>query len=248
MSLNQKIFHFFNRHPFFYKMRFIIISRKSKNNNSFQDFNKSEEVPCLFKQMNKIIPIRIGVSELEKAKDIARWIVQNMKGGRGLGLDSETTLKTMLATKAGVCSDYSQLFNIFCLINDIEVREWGSMRKDSFIGGHSFNEIFDKTLNKWVLIDVSKLLVFESDVGNVKSVEEVFTTETLSYPVIFGLLNGPVKNLGVFDPDSYKPFIIGNYHNLKVDQVLRHTKSLPASIRHFLLILTGRMYRFYFQD
>lgn len=48
-----------------------------------------------------------------------------MKGGAVLGLSSKKTLEIMLARQGGVCSDFSQIFNIFCFINRIRVRECG---------------------------------------------------------------------------------------------------------------------------
>ena len=44
----------------------------------------------------------------------------------GLSVPSEEALKIMLAGKGGVCSDMVQIFNNFCVINDIKVREWGA--------------------------------------------------------------------------------------------------------------------------
>jgi len=250
MSFKQKVFNFLNRHSIFYKMRFLLISRKTNyasiHGISFQAYNGPHEIPTLFKQMNELIKVQPNKSDFERSKDIASWMRKTMKGGCGLGLDSESTLHAMMTTKAGVCSDYSQLFNIFCLLNNIKVREWGVIKRDTLHEGHAFNEVFDNFMKKWVLLDVSKLIYFKGDTNTPLSVQEVFKKNANPQAVFFGDHDKPLKSLHVFDSAFFCPFIVSNYNNFKIDQIFKVAKSLPASVRHLMLLFTGRMYLFYF--
>ncbi len=45
----------------------------------------------------------------------------------------------MINGEGGVCSDFSQIYSNFCVINDIKVKEWGlkNLSNDSSVsGGH----------------------------------------------------------------------------------------------------------------
>src|SRR5690606_3713546 len=118
----------------------------------------------------------IPKSDLELIKHMVSWLYAHTRMGPGLSEPSDKVLRTMLYEKGGVCSDMVQVFNNFCVINDIQVREWGTtsapFSRDN--GGHSFNEVYIKELQKWVLIDPSWGMFFYNETDLPLSVEEVF--------------------------------------------------------------------------
>ena len=163
----KKISWIFKRHPFLYMARFKLLSKNSNVSEiasfSYNSKNSKDDIPKLFFEINeKIFKEFEPSSQLERVKYLSTWLHNNIKGGPGLSEPSEIALSTMLAGKGGVCSDMAQIFNNFCVINDIEVREWGNTRApfDKDYGGHSFNEIYLADQGKWVLIDVSSSLMF----------------------------------------------------------------------------------------
>jgi hypothetical protein len=91
----------------------------------FQRHQYKDSIPARYFEVNRSMNLNPEMETLEKALEIGRYLRANVKGGRGLGLSSEQTLEKMLGEKGGVCSDFSQIFCIFCLINDIKVKEWG---------------------------------------------------------------------------------------------------------------------------
>ncbi len=94
-----------------------------------------------------------GVSDFERAKRLARHLAS---GTRYSGVVASTTLRTyrVITTEGrGYCADFTQVFNALAYVADIPVRQWG-FTFDSFGGhGHAINEIYDRSLRKWVLVD-----------------------------------------------------------------------------------------------
>ena len=125
--------------------------------------NDKKDIPNYFTTINsKIFDKDEPIEDLDQVKKLTIWLNNNIKGGKGLSEPSESALKMMLAGNGGVCSDLVQVFNNFCVINNIQVREWGVTRApfDNSFGGHSFNEVFSEKLDKWVLVDVSNCINF----------------------------------------------------------------------------------------
>ena len=195
MSVHKKFNHLLRRHSFLYKMRFKLLSRfetrDSVSDLHYNVLNPISEIPKYFFEINaKIFPHNsIILNDLEKVETIARWMITNIKRGRGLGLSSEDTAKIMTMEKGGVCSDFAQLFNNLCVINDIKVKEWGFKSissKKGLKGGHSFNEFYSKELEKWILIDTYKCIFFYKSESNIPlSVFELFDILKESKKVIF---------------------------------------------------------------
>jgi hypothetical protein len=59
----------------------------------------------------------------------------------------------------GYCADFTQVFSGIAVAAGLPVRTW-SISFEAFGAGHAFNEVFDDTLNKWVLVDPYHSLYF----------------------------------------------------------------------------------------
>lgn len=78
--------------------------------------------------------------------------VVDFNGGR-IQSDSVTSLDGIVNRGAGYCADFAQVFNGLAHTASLPVREWG-MSFGGFNGdGHSFNEVFDYTRDRWIFID-----------------------------------------------------------------------------------------------
>src|SRR5690606_28919251 len=99
-DFKKKIKWLLTRHPMLYYIRFMLICRNHKGKPedlpTFNDFNKKEDVPRLYVEINDQIPLNPDWDGFEKTLAISKWLRFNIKGGRGLGLASETSLRMML--------------------------------------------------------------------------------------------------------------------------------------------------------
>lgn len=221
---------------------------------NYTKLNPVKYIPKFYFKTNKEIfkNEKINLTDLEKALQIATWLRQNIIGGKGLGLDSEKTLKYMLSGGYGICSDFSQIFNNFCVINNLTVREWGLNNISFDEGGHSLNEVYSKELEKWVLIDVSNSIYFNSlnnSSGLPLSVLEVFTLSRWeeSKEIIF-FYSKSNQNMAkiqeYYFSKNIQPFLIDNYNNRLYDFLLKKLNFLPIPIIHGIPIILNRSYKF----
>ncbi|WP_158409007.1 transglutaminase-like domain-containing protein [Formosa agariphila] len=222
---------------------------------NYNTLNKKSDLPiCFFNINTKIFESGRPVEDLETVKKMSVWLRNHIKGGPGLSLASDDALDYMLTDKGGVCSDFAQIFNNFCVINNIKVREWGTARNqpNGKFGGHSFNEVYISELNKWVLIDVSYCVMFYLHSEIPLSVIEMFelirvgeNIECISFNTDLNVDERSMHN-NYFYPDTV-PFLICSYRNKVYDKVLKHSKSvLPVFVSHFLIYLTGKSYYYKF--
>ncbi len=259
--MSRPISWYLRRHPLLYKIRYQIVSKNSTlesiENFSYNDFNKKTNIPALFYEVNNLIftNSKKDLNDFEKATTIAIWLKENVKGGPGLGKSSAIALQKMIDGEGGVCSDFSQVYSNFCVINDIKVKEWGmkSLSKDPKIsGGHSFNEVYCPEFQKWIMIDIAKSILFYDTNKDIplstleyiqlkkEGKEIVITTIGTKDPVE----NNNVKNIFLFS-DSL-PFIITNYDNKTIDLIIDKLDFLPESIIHGIIILSGKGYSYEF--
>lgn len=240
--------------------RFKLLAKNSSieeiQNCTYNQFNHKEEIPVYFQEINSLV-FKSGKpdSDIDLIKQLSVWLQNNIKGGPGLSEPSDEALKIMLSGRGGVCSDMAQVFNNFCVINDIKVREWGNTRApfNKSYGGHSFNEFYSKELDKWILIDVSSSLFFYSNNSETPlSVLELYELVRDNKEVRFKSFNTD-KNLNVatinrnyLDADTV-PFLICNYSNKTYDAFLKRTRPLiPVFVTHFILYLVGKSYHYRF--
>lgn len=255
----RKLVWIFKRHPFLYKTRFKLLSKNASieeiNDCSYNQVNTINDFPDYFFEINaKIFKDYKPTNDLDLVKQLSFWFEQNIKGGPGLSEPSEKALKIMLEGKGGVCSDLTQIFNNFCVINEVEVREWGVTRApfENEFGGHSFNEVFCKQLGKWVLIDVSYGIMFYHDSEVPLSVVELYKLVRQDIKVNFKSFhevrrfNASVITNNFLDKRNV-PFLICNYSNKVYDSFLNIFKMFaPVFVIHFLVYLFGKSYHYKF--
>lgn len=259
--MNRSLNWYFRRHPLLYKIRFRLVSKNSSANHiesfTYNNINKKSDMPNIYFELNNLIfaKVKKDLSDVEKAQKIAVWLRNHVKGGPGLGNSSETALRKMINGEGGVCSDFSQVFNNFCVINDLKVKEWGLkiLTKDPKItGGHSFNEVYSKEFQKWIIIDVAKSILFYNSNPSIPlSVFDLIHLKKENHEIGFSKFNKKItvdpkriNDLYLFS-DSF-PFVITNYSNKTYDYYLDKLEFLPESIIHGLLFLAGKSYAFEF--
>lgn len=260
--MNKPLSWHIKRHPLLYKIRFRLISKKSPINKiesySYNEINKKKDIPKIYFELNNSIfssnTNLYQISDIEKATTIAIWLRNNIKGGSGLSKSSEVTLKKMIQGNGGVCSDIVQVFNNFCVINDLKVKEWGlKILEDNVLqGGHSFNEIYSKELKKWIIIDVSKSIFFYTQSNDIPlSVFDLISLKKEKKKIIFSSFNPrfDIQNKNISKnyliTNSY-PFLITNYHNRVCDYFLKKLDFFPVFMIHAFLFTIGKYYVYEF--
>lgn len=260
--MNKTLSWYIKRHPLLYKIRFRLISKNSPldriENYSYNEINEKKDIPNIYYILNNSIfsnkANALQISDIEKAVTIAIWLRNKIKGGSGLSKSSEVTLKKMIRGNGGVCSDIAQVFNNFCVINNIKVKEWGlKILADNMLqGGHSFNEIYSKELKKWIIIDVSKSIFFYTPVDDTPlSVFDLISLKKEKKKITFSSFNPEfdIKNKNISNnyliTNSY-PFLITNYHNKTYDYFLNKLNFLPVFIIHAFLFTIGQYYVYEF--
>lgn len=259
--MNRSLTWYLRRHPILYKIRFRLVSKNSSidriENFCYNTINPKTDIPEIYFELNDSIfsNANIELSDLEKAKEIASWLRNNVKGGPGLGQSSARALQKMLKGEGGVCSDFSQAFNNFCVINDLKVKEWGLKiltNNPTIRGGHSFNEVYSEELQKWFMIDVAKSILFHHTNPNLPlSVLDLINLKKENKEICFSSFNkkNTIDTKRVNDlylnSDSF-PFLITNYCNKTYDHSLETLGFLPVSIIHGLLFLAGKSYAYEF--
>ncbi|WP_299101302.1 transglutaminase-like domain-containing protein [uncultured Winogradskyella sp.] len=256
----KKMFWVLKRHPFLYTTRFKLLSKNVSVDDigscTYNDTNKKEDISNYYSEINNtIFKDFTPQTDVLRVQNLSVWLQNNIKGGPGLSEPSDKALKIMLAGKGGVCSDMAQVFNNFCVINEIRVREWGTTRApfNTAFGGHSFNEFFSKELNKWILIDPSNSLFFynsgeETPLSVVELFQLIRKEKDISYKSFNDKKKLEVKSIqrNYLNPNTI-PFLICNYSNKTYDKFLRHTRPyIPVFVTHFALYLLRKSYHYRF--
>jgi hypothetical protein len=225
-------------------------------NESYNDYNSKKDIPEIYLEENRKIQERLMGDTFEKVMQLADYLKANYTGGRGLGLSSEDTLKIMKECKGGVCSDYSQVFINFCILNDIKVREWGT--HDTVYEnkmGHVFNEVYIPELSKWVCVDVSKCIYFtDIETGEYLSVKQIVDLNASGLHgkikinfFLFGktLIESKLSWVeSVYLSPSNLFFLVTRYKIKKIDRMMKLNRILPIPALHFLMILKNDYYRY----
>lgn len=256
-TIRQKIKWLLTRHPMLFYIRFLMICRNYKGSPAdlpvFNDLNKKEDVPEIYRETDQKIPLDAEMDGFEKTLAISKWLRFRIKGGRGLGLSSDAALRVMLAGGGGICSDYSQMLNVFCVLNDVKVREWGMVEKFyNPIRGHNFNEVWSEKRQKWIAVDFQKNLWFhKSDDQTPLSAIELFTYLRGGGKLTFHHFSDwrcidMHKIDKTYSKDSI-PFLIARYDNKLYDHYLnKYRDRYPPFVINAMLILAGKNYRFLF--
>lgn len=231
MIILNKIKKKIRRHPLLYFTRYAFVSKNgmyqyTEDMCRFDEFHTAASVPDYFFKINQKIPLDPHSDELEMAKQIGVYLRNACKPGPAIGLSPENTLKKMLHGEGGVCSDFSEIFNLFCLINNIKVKEWGCI--DKFYKskyGHSFNEIYSSALKKWVAIDIHKGILFTDENKKYLSGIELFKYLRAGNPLIvqqYSDYSSPMPDrLNLIYSSSSIPFLIDNKNYDYVSNYMR---------------------------
>ena len=259
----KSVVQYVKRHPFFYKTRFKLLSRNSDWNAiaslDYNMFNSPSEIPEIYKQIHaKIYEEKSFTSDLNKIQHLCLWLRSHIKGGPGLGLPSDRSLEVMLAGKGGVCSDFAQVFNNFCVVNGFLVREWGMTRIpfDNNYGGHSVNEVYLNDLNKWVCTDVYLCLLFFKPGNSLPLSVQELQEQLISDPDGLIINCFTEKNVEIeksiirnYTSSLAVMFLIHRYRNKIYDMYLKRFKLwLPTAAIHFLLYITNKSYLYFFPN
>lgn len=259
--MSKSLNWYLRRHSLLYKIRFKLVSKNVPigriENFSYNSINPKNEIPLIYLELNQSIfsKEKSDENDFKKALKIAKWLRNQVKGGPGLGKSSEIALLKMIHGEGGVCSDFSQVYNNFCVVNDLRVKEWGLkiVSEDATTsGGHSFNEVYSNELQKWFIIDVAKSIYFYQLDSNVPlSVFELLDLKKENKEIQFANFNKKITpddqrihNLYLV-PNSF-PFLITNYCNKTYDYFLNRMAFLPVSFIHGIVFLLGKSYAFEF--
>lgn len=252
---------YLRRHSLLYKIRFKLVSKDSSFDSiediCYNSINPKNDIPSIYFELNRSIFTENDedYTDLKKAKKIAKWLRNNIKGGPGLGKSSETAIRKMINGEGGVCSDFSQVYNNFCVINDLKVKEWGlKVLNDNpnTLGGHSFNEIYSKEFEKWIIIDVAKSIYFYHMDSNLPlSVSDLISLKYENKEIRYYEFNkeitaDPKRIQELYLVANSFPFLITNYCNKTYDYFLQKLGFLPESLIHGIVFLTGNSYSFEF--
>ena len=255
----KKLRWIFKRHPFLYLTRFRLLSKNSSPSDiadcTYNVTNKKSDIPAFFYDVNtKMLKDFKGETDLDLVKHMALWLNAHIKGGPGLSEPSDQALQLMLDGKGGVCSDMAQVFNNFCVLNEIQVREWGTTSApfNRDYGGHSFNEVYCRELEKWVLVDVSWGMLFFRNNDIPLSVLEVYTPQRSNRAIQYrsflpnNVLLPENVNKNYLNADII-PFLICNYRTKTYDTVLKVARPvIPVFFIHFFVYLLGKSYHYRF--
>ena len=261
--MSKSLHWYLRRHPLLYKIRFRLVSKKASINSiesfCYNDINKKSNIPPLFSEINNLIfkGLFDDLTDFEKALKIAIWLKNNTKGGPGLGKSSTAALSKMINGEGGVCSDFSQIYNNFCVINDLKVKEWGikNLSNDSTVsGGHSFNEVYCKEFQKWIMIDTAKSIVFHhinkciplSTIEFILLKKENKEISPSNFNETISIDNNTNNVNNIFLTSNSLPFVITNYNNKTYDYFLNKLDFFPESIIHGIVFLLGKSYLFEF--
>jgi hypothetical protein len=259
--MSKSLRWYFRRHSLLYKIRFKLVSKKSSfasmEDISYNSINPKNDIPSIYSKLNQSIFTESNevLTDLKKAEEIAKWLRNKIKGGPGLGKSSESAIRKMINGEGGVCSDFAQIYNNFCVINDLKVKEWGLKiltDNPNTLGGHSFNEIYSKELQKWIIIDVAKCIYFYHLDSNLPlSVSELTAlkneNENINYFEFNKLILAEPKIIQeLYLVNHSFPFLITNYCNKTCDYFMNNLDFLPISLIHGILFLTGNSYTFEF--
>ena len=131
---------------------------------------ETEQPPAWFSQ--KLVSVTEKGSELVKVEAAIRTLHRQPFVGGAIQKDLQTTWRLIEDNGRGYCADYSKLFTALMLAEGLPVREWGLGHTD-FGSGHTFNEVYFTSLDKWVFVDsFNGMLIEDRTSGQLLSVLE----------------------------------------------------------------------------
>lgn len=255
----KKLHWILKRHPFLYICRFWLLSKNSSTTDiepiAYNTLNDKDAIPRIFFEINeRIFEFKKPRTDLDCVKHMVSWLYHHTKVGPGLSTSSDQALKGLLYGKGGVCSDIAQVFNNLCVINGVKVREWGTTSApfNRNNGGHSFNEIFSKELQKWILIDASWGMLFYRGPNEPISVIEVYELSRNGKKLqhrsfVEDVIIEEEQVMRNYLNSDITPFLICNYKNTTYDRFLKFGRPfVPVFLIHATILLLGKSYCYKF--
>ncbi len=255
----EKIRWIFRRHPLLYYARYLLLAKNHTRGSlgdlgNYGDTNNLSDIPQHYFDVSAQMAIPEQADPFDKAMAIAAYLRTHIKGGRGLGYASDKALRMMLDGQGGVCSDFSQVFNNFCLVNDVRVKEWGCI--DRFFNArfaHTFNEVYCPRHQKWIAMDVQHCFYFTAEENDTPlSGVELFSRarEGKGNRFLFFVPHHrpeSIKRLkNIYGPTAM-PFLIMNYRNGEIDKYFNKFRDkFPVFIISTMLILLRKNFHFLF--
>jgi hypothetical protein len=200
----------------------------------FKEKNKSELA------QNHFI-IADSIPTTETIKKIVLSFSKN--GGKGCGDYSDDLMQNIIWSKygGGCCSDHAQVFTALCLLNGLYTREVHNKI-------HTFNEVWDIELKKWIWVDPQFCLLGMDNKGNYLSLLEIQNRITNKKKInwqFFGNRNHIFYNTSPISHQYYQPKIFSEITITMGNRVFSEDiwneklKFLPKDLRQLIMISTG---------
>ncbi len=213
----------------------------------FKWFSELFRARFLSENAEEVAPlIDPGVSEGVDPESVKKMVLEFSKNGieGGCGDFSGDLIKNILWIMRGFgcCSDHSQVFIALSLIQGIGAREVHN------IGGHTFNEYWDKGLNKWIWVDPQYALMATDSNGNYLGILEIQKLIADREPVnwdFFGtsqhvLSRVAIEDIAYYKPSSFKGLQMTLGNNVFQEDLWNHRLSfLPREIVQGVLLVVG---------
>lgn len=210
--------------------------------------------PDFFKSVAEGILREVGqdATNFDKAILIARHLGPLGANGSAIRSNTRDTYERIVHNGEGFCSDFSQVLNALSIASGIPVREWHMSPEDGKF--HSFNEIYDPTLSKWVLVDSHlSFFVRESSSGTPLSVMEFqeylregSTEEFAVVPIVderfgFFLESSEAEVIDYYRHGTDMLYLLGgnNVFSFDANPLVRKMGSISRSLEMATAILIG---------
>lgn len=120
-----------------------------------------DNMPADFRAEQAPVPAWLPGINVNGEKDLAYMLAQtavlqpqHRRKGNAIQAGVEHTINTIAQQHSGYCADYTKVINVLAYAAGVPVREW-AISFDGFGGhGHAFNEVWDQTLQQWIMLDV----------------------------------------------------------------------------------------------
>ena len=255
-----KVSFWIRRHPSSYRIRYALITRLGGDEFSAPPATSSggsstADIPPAFQEAVSRLDLDAD-PDFADARKLAFDLSRGHRRGPGLGTTSTSALRKIYSgARAGVCSDYTQVFLGLCRAAGVAVREWGMCASFSrSILGHSFAEVYSRKHAKWIFLDPMFSIYAVDAARGPLSVAEIVD--------LIGAGSRDSIETRVIDADGYPGerrrtyfdryfnsdhafFLLSNNDVFRQDRFLRWIHVVPLPLLHFLMILAGSYQRFH---
>ncbi len=149
-----------------------------------------------------------------KVKKIAAYLLKNLNDCRGIPIDTMSLVSPLnqfnfaIAKKSNIwCGNFAAIFSYFANSAGVLTRaiDLSSSTDSVTIVHHSFNEVFIKEINQWVLVDLtSNTLFVKSQQGNFLTALDFYQTHLTNQQLF--TISYQNDSITVLDYQKTKPF------------------------------------------